>query len=237
MSNEVAATGNNKVSVSNETTALMSMIERVVANPEADIEKLEKMLDMQERVINRNAMEAFNTGMAAMQSEMPSIERKTSGHNYNYASFEHINERVKPTMQKHGFAISFRVKNEPSVIHVTGVLMHKNGHREETEITLPADTSGSKNAVQAVGSAVSYGKRYVLCALLNISTHGEDDDAMQLTDTVSTDQVTALNDLIKETGVSNVAFCDHFKITSVEGLPAKSYNMAAGMLERKRSAK
>lgn len=41
---------------------------------------------------------------------------------------------------------------------------------------LPADTSGSKNAVQAFGSSTSYGKRYVLCALLNITTRGQDDN-------------------------------------------------------------
>jgi len=43
-------------------------------------------------------------------------------------------------------------------------------------MTLPLDNSGSKNAVQAVGSSVSYGKRYVMAALLNITTRGEDDD-------------------------------------------------------------
>ncbi|HET9820175.1 MAG TPA: ERF family protein, partial [Rhodanobacteraceae bacterium] len=52
-----------------------------------------------------------------------------------------------------------------------------DGHREETSITLPADTSGSKNAVQAVASSTSYGKRYTAGALLNLTSHGEDDDA------------------------------------------------------------
>src|SRR5690606_4042351 len=59
----------------------------------------------------------------------------------------------------------------------TGVLLHKAGHREETTIKLPADSSGNKNAVQAVASSVSYGKRYAAGALLNLTSHGEDDDA------------------------------------------------------------
>jgi hypothetical protein len=41
---------------------------------------------------------------------------------------------------------------------------------------LPHDSTGSKNAVQAVGSSTSYGKRYTACALLNITSRGEDDD-------------------------------------------------------------
>lgn len=237
--NDLVNTGESQQQLapaSKETTALMQMIERVVQNPEADIDKLEKMLDMQERVINRTAMEAFNAGMAAMQSELPSIEEKTEGHNYKYAKFEHINEAVKPTMHKYGFAVSFRVKSETNAIEVTGVLMHKQGHREETTLTLPADTSGSKNAVQAVGSAVSYGKRYVLCSLLNISTHGEDDDAMQLTETVSDEQEANIKALIEETKTNTGDFLRHFKIQSVGDLHAKNYNMAVGMLEKKRKA-
>src|SRR5690606_16446095 len=56
-------------------------------------------------------------------------------------------------------------------------LTHKSGHREETTIKLPADPSGNKNAVQAVASSVSYGKRYTAGALLNLTSHAEDDDA------------------------------------------------------------
>ena len=59
---------------------------------------------------------------------------------------------------------------------VTGVLMHRAGHSMRTSMTLPFDTSGSKNAVQAIGSSVSYGKRYVISAMLNIATRKEDDN-------------------------------------------------------------
>ena len=90
--------------------------------------------------------------------------------------FEDINDIVKPIMQQFGFAVSFRVETVQAGMSVTGILMHRAGHREQTTMLLPLDSSGSKNAVQALGSSVSYGKRYVLCALLNITTRGEDDD-------------------------------------------------------------
>lgn len=44
-----------------------------------------------------------------------------------------------------------------------------------TRLRLPPDLSGDKNSIQAVGSSVSYGKRYTACALLNITSRGEDD--------------------------------------------------------------
>ena len=59
---------------------------------------------------------------------------------------------------------------------MTGVLRHRAGHEEEAEIELPADASGDKNPVQAVGSTMSYGQRYVTRMLLNLTSRGEDDD-------------------------------------------------------------
>lgn len=156
--------------------SLIPMIDKLVDRPDFDVEKLERLLDMQQRIVERGAMEQFNTAMAMMQDDMPSIEERGQAHNTKYATFEDINDIAKPIMKRHGFAVSFRVHNIQGGIEVTGVLMHRGGHREETTMTLPLDTSGSKNAVQAVGSSVSYGKRYVMSALLNITTRGADDD-------------------------------------------------------------
>lgn len=164
-----------------ESATILQVIQRAAADPQCDIEKMERLMAMHERMQARSAEAEFNAAMARMQIEMPSIaERgaiKVNGSvRSNYATFEDINDVVKPVMKEYGFAISFRVDNEGSMIKVTGVLMHQAGHREETSMLLPSDSSGSKNSVQAVGSSVSYGKRYVMSALLNITTRGEDDD-------------------------------------------------------------
>ena len=79
-------------------------------------------------------------------------------------------------MSKYGFSISFKVSEVEKGVRVTGLLLHRSGHREETEMIFPSDTSGSKNAVQALGSSISYAKRYIMCAMLNITTRGEDDN-------------------------------------------------------------
>jgi hypothetical protein len=167
---------NNTPIISSDTQAVLSMIERVVLNPEADMEKLEKMLDLQERILNRNAKQAFTADLAAMQAELPLVGKAGEGHNKaKYAKLEDINEAIRPTLQKYGFAVTFRTKQTDKTLTVIAILSHKLGHSEDTDLILPLDTSGSKNAVQAVGSTISYGKRYSLCALLNIST-GDDND-------------------------------------------------------------
>ncbi|WP_055099495.1 ERF family protein [Alloalcanivorax xenomutans] len=159
-----------------ESTAIIQVIERAALNPEVDIDKLERLLQMQERVLDRQALMAYSAAMAAMQTELPSIAERGRTNTGCYATLEDIVDTVRPIMKQHGFAVSFRIQTQERGIQVTGVLMHKDGHREETSMLLPADTTGSKNAVQAFGSSTSYGKRYVLCALLNITTRGQDDD-------------------------------------------------------------
>jgi hypothetical protein len=161
--------------------SIMAVISRAAADPACDIDKLERLMAMHERMQARDAQAEFNAAMAAMQSDIPSIAERgaivvNGQKRSDYATFEDINDVIKPIMQTHGFAITFKVENTPTGLSVTGILMHRAGHRESTAMLLPLDTSGSKNAVQAVGSSTSYGKRYVMSALLNLTTRGEDDD-------------------------------------------------------------
>ena len=159
--------------------SILAVISRAAADPACDIEKMERLMAMHERMKAQEAVAEFSSAMAEMQCDIPSIAERGKGHGtIRYATLEDINDVMKPIMQRYGFAISFKVVHAAAGVSVTGILMHRSGHREETTMLLPSDTSGSKNAVQAVGSSTSYGKRYVMCALLNISTRGEDDDGL-----------------------------------------------------------
>ena len=167
-----------------QTSGLLTLIERVALNPEADLNKMSQLLDMQERVLDRNAKQAFADAMALMQPNIPVVIERTKGHNGKYASFEDIIDQTRPVLQDYGFSVTFRVTQDADTVKITCVLSHREGHSEQTDIALPADHSGSKNAVQSVGSTVSYGRRYTYCALLNIATRGEDDDGYRAAQSV-----------------------------------------------------
>ena len=176
---------NEQLPVADQTSGLINMIEKVCMNPEMDVEKLEKMLDMQERILDKQSAQQFQIDMALMQAELPVIEkngaikatlRNGGTMNTKFAKFEDINKAVLPVLQKFGFSFTFETQQADSYVNVIGVLRHKSGHKESTALRIPLDTSGSKNAIQAVGSSVSYGKRYVMSALLNITTTDDDDD-------------------------------------------------------------
>jgi hypothetical protein len=219
--------------------AMMAMIERVVASPDANMENVQKLFDLYERDQANKAKQAYTTALAEMQPEMPVIDERGKGHgSIKYALWEDINEAIKPVLSGHGFALSFRVGEGTETVLVTAVLSHAQGHSEETTITLPFDHSGSKNAVQAVGSSVSYGKRYTALALLNISVGGEDDDGQRGgANPISQTQADELIALADEVGADKPAFCKYMGVKSVADIPSGKYDRAKQALEAKRAKK
>ena len=177
--------------------SILAVISRAAADPTCDIEKMERPLAMHERMQAKTAEAAFNAAMAEMQCEIPTVGQGALNTHTDktYATLDDINVTLKPIMQTHGFAISFKVENTAAGVSVTGILMHRDGHREETTMLLPVDIGKGRNAVQAVGSSTTYGKRYVMCALLNITTgemqdddgHGAGDTGDDLREQVVTD--------------------------------------------------
>jgi ERF superfamily len=170
-----------------QATAFTDLIVRAATDATFDTEKMLIVLQMNERIQDRNAKAAFDSDFTMMQDELPMITRdgqikipakdgKSARVQGRYAKFETINDVVKPILSKYSFAISFRTKVLDTKITIIGCLRHAGGHSEESDITLPPDVSGGKNSVQAIGSTISYGKRYMMTALLNITTEGEDDD-------------------------------------------------------------
>lgn len=237
---------------SSETAAIMQMIERVALDPTVDISRLERLLDMHERLITRNAKAAFDAALSEMQPELPIVqergrievrEKDAQGRrtgqvqqSTTFAKWEDINEVITPVLAKHGFALSFRTGlASDGRITVTGILSHRDGHREETMMTLPHDSTGSKNAVQAVGSSTSYGKRYTAIALLNIVSRGEDDDgnAAGGDGPVNDEQVEQLQALIVKVAADIPRFCKYFKIERIEELRAKDFDRAVDALKKK----
>lgn len=194
MSTAIAERQESAVVVQAESATILQVIQRAAADPQCDIEKMERLMAMHERMQDRQAEQQYTDALAAMQQELPSISERGGIKDRHgnvqstYALWEDINEALKPILAKHGFALTFRTPRNEKGVEVEGVLSHRCGHSERTSILLPADVSGNKNAVQAVASSVSYGKRYTAGALLNFTTHGEDDDAFSAVQQPALDQ-------------------------------------------------
>lgn len=150
---------------------------QLATNPAVDVAKLQAILQMHKDVKAQQARTAFNRAFTALQPELPVIDETAKTDKTTYAPLEDIVEAVRPLCQKHGFSFGWESFFPPDgQIRVVCTLTHVEGHERTCEFSAATDATGSKNAIQARASAVSYGQRYTLKALLGIVTRKVDDD-------------------------------------------------------------
>lgn len=253
---QLALKPQGEVAPAPEPVNMLALVARLAQDPTVDADKMERILVMQERLEARQAKAAYTQAMVAMKPKLPVIDRKgrievrektASGkrdgevtQNTAFARWEDIDEAITPILTEHGFVLSFRTGTaQDGKVTVTGILSHEQGHSEETMITLPHDSSGSKNAVQAVGSTFSYGKRYTATALLNIRTKGEDDDGKRGGDPepLTDEEVAKVFDLLKRTDSDQEKFCKFMGVSMVADIARKDYGKALEVLHAKLDAK
>src|SRR5688572_29901797 len=91
------------------------MFERLAKDPAVDVEKLERLIAMQERIMRHNAKAAFDASYARMQPEIPIIDEhgriEVKGTlRSTYAPLEDIHKVIKPICSQFGFAIRHRTE-------------------------------------------------------------------------------------------------------------------------------
>ena len=238
--NQLAEVQNQEVA---ERSPLIALIERVVLDPNASIEKLERMLAMQERLEQSQARKAFDFAIAAAKAEIPTIIKDkvvdfTSAKgrtNYVYEDLDSIAKVVNPILSKHGISYRYRTNQDQGLISVTCVMSHRDGHSEETTLQAGRDESGNKNSFQAVGSAVTYLQRYTLKAALGLSA-AKDNDAGGVDEpsgSITEEQFRSLRDLLEQSGSDENKFLAYLKIETLHELPASKYAQADALLRKK----
>lgn len=229
--------------VANEFVAMM---ERLATNKDVDPDKLGKLLDLQERILDRNAKAAFATAMNACQMEMQPIKRNARNQqtSSNYANLEAVNRAAIPIYTKHGFSLSFGngETTQPECIRITCDVSHVGGHTKPYFYDCPIDIAGlqgkaNKTRTHAFGSSTSYGKRYLTAMIFNLTLTDEDDDGNSAGDggTISQDQIQNLYDLMQETGTDESRFLASIGLEALEDMPQANYKMAENLLLSKRA--
>lgn len=211
-----------------QQAAMVHMIERVALDPNASIDKLERMLDMQERIQAQRAKAEHAEAKANAMAEMPNVPMHGKGHNGRpYAVLKDIVAVTKPVLARHGLSLTWDTKIDGNVVTVTAILTHRNGHEERVSMPLPADNSGSKNPVQAFGSTQTYGQRYTAQAILGLAL-GDDmeDDGRGAAGpaVISAEQFIALRDLIEEAGVDEDVVLKAANVAMLHDLPASQFD-------------
>jgi len=230
---------------------MFALIQSVVRDPEADVDKLERMVALYERQQEKEAVKSFNQDFIRLQNALPNITEggkiihkgKTIS---QYARWdEDINPVIKPILAEHNFTLSFETCTDDG-IRVVAHLIHSEGHSRSSSFRLPADTTGAKNDVQAIGSSTSYAKRYAASPLLNLTTCGQDDDGngagRRPKNLITDKQFSDLKALREEIGkaLPETAFQNYLIDTigaeggRLENVPADKYRRVLATLEKRR---
>lgn len=175
------------VPVASNSAALMSVIAKASADPAVDVDKMERLFAMHERMMAAERLEAYNQAMARAQADMPAVFRDASNSSTNsrYARLESLHAAIVPVATRHGFSLSFGTADCPIAGHYRITCKVSNGgHSEHHQLDLPSDHLGpkglaNKTLVHGIGSSMSYGRRYLTLMIFNVSLTNEDDDAQK----------------------------------------------------------
>ncbi len=224
-----------------ESAALIHMIDRAARDVSIPLERLEKLIQMRIDAENRELARAYDMAMAAAQAEMrqvstDSVNPQTKS---RYASYAALDKALRPIYAKSGLVLSFNTEPGAPEGFIRVVCdVSREGHSKRYSVDMPADGKGAKGGdvmtkTHAIGSAVTYGRRYLLLMIFNIAVGDDDGNAASGGEAISPEQLAELVDLCEKVGADKMKFCRYMKIESLAALPASRFNEAVRALNAK----
>ena len=230
----------NVVRIDPQEITPMSMLDRAVQSG-ASIETLTKLMELQERFDKNQARKAFDDAMAGAKSEIcPVFKNKTVSHGVGKAQYRHedmaeIARTVAKPLADHGLSYRFRTSSDNSIVSVTCIVSHRLGHSEENTLVSAPDAGQARNAIQAIGSAISYLQRYTLKAALGLAA-SDDDDGRATSNgnhaTIDAEQLETLRAKLELTKAGEAGFLQWAKLEKLEETLAKDYDYYTAQTER-----
>src|SRR5215471_2798259 len=212
------------------SSTVLALIERMALDPCADVEKLERLTAMYERLKAKEAELAYNAAKGRILKKLAGIKivknrpvlseidkgkpQKGVFEAFKYAPLEEIDKHLRPLLTEEEMDLSYSDEPSEAGILIRGRLKHlSSGHYEDSFMPAPPDTTGGKSNVQAVGSTNSFLRRYVACNIFNIVVVGDDDDGTG--GTIDEAQTKTILALIKK-AKAGPKFLKYMKAQSIE---------------------
>ncbi len=220
----------------------LEMLNRAVQSG-ADIAVLEKLMDLNERWQAGQARMAFSQAIADAKSQIKPIRKnrkvdftsQKGRTNYDYEDLAEVARSVDPIITQYGLSYRYRTRQEGKKVFVTCILAHRDGYFEENELSADIDESGNKNAIQGLGSSITYLQRITLKLALGLAA-SKDDDAKTASapQHISEAQLDELITLADEVKANKAALCKYFRVESMQEIPVTLFGKVKAALEAKR---
>lgn len=121
--------------------------------------------------------ESLTVALSALQGKLPVVEKLNSvnagSRRYKYADLTLLSSKVMPLLSEHGLAFVSMPTIRKGRFVLRYELRHRSGHKLRGYYPLP------ESAPQDIGSAITYARRYALCAVTGVAPGGDDDDAQK----------------------------------------------------------
>jgi len=125
-------------------------------------------------MIKSDSIKELSAALSKAQSEFKPVVKNANNPFFKstYATLDAVIEATKEALSKNNLSIV--QGNEPTEtgVIVTTLLSHASGEWIESQLAMPV----TKPDPQGYGSAITYGRRYALSAILGVASE-EDDDA------------------------------------------------------------
>ena len=236
--------------VESSAALVLNSLTKSIESGSLQPDQLSAILDAQERVLDRQAKQDFAIAMAACQSEMPDI-LKTETNSQTNSSFENLgnlNKAVSPVYTKNGFSVSFGTEDCPMNngdnkgdfwLRVTADVSHCGGWIKSYHYDLPYDIAGIKGSVNktkihASASTLTYGRRYLLKLIFNLTTVDElDDDGVAAgSEYIDDEQMATINEWIESIGGDCLQnFKKYIGVDELDKILEKDYKKAITALK------
>lgn len=110
--------------------------------------------------------------LAKFQSEIKDPSKSGKANYGKYVTLDELLESIRPVLSQNGLSFLQFPGGDGQLITITTVLLHSSGEWIESE---PFTLKSQKVDPQGAGSAVTYGRRYSLSAILGVAWDTDDD--------------------------------------------------------------
>lgn len=120
-------------------------------------------------------MENLAKALVAAQSEVENSSKSSTNPHFKskYSDLAEVLNTVRPVFTKHGISIVQSPSFSDGMVHVTTYLIHVSGEQLSGTISIPV----AKQDAQAIGSAITYARRYSLASFCGIAQEDDDGNA------------------------------------------------------------
>lgn len=230
-----------------DTNTFLTFIAEAARDPAVDVSKMERLFEMRERMLAREAHLQFNAALKKAKAEMPAVlknkyNEQTKSH---YANLESVSDAMDPIITQNGFSLTFGTAPTSLEGHylVTCTLAHEDGHEKNYEAPIPIDSAGikgtaNKTLTHAFGSTMSYGRRYLKMMIFDVKTTDDDGNSAgkPISLAITDEQVAELQTLALNVEADMPKFLDFLGVDKLADIPADRFDHAKGALKAKQRA-